>query len=113
MFFAFFQGTDFTVVNSVCTVYTYIVHVIKNIKNGFHDTIYTFKNYFTTVFSVFSNNKLNPNGSLFRAPHLCDCGNFFFGFTTNVLCCLSLTTYNLSSCEMFCENYCYYGVIDP
>ena len=45
------------------------VHVLKNIKNGSHDTIYTFKNYFTTVFSVFSfqfsvfsNNKLNPNG---------------------------------------------------
>ena len=64
-------------------------------------------------FSVFSNNKLNPNGSLFREPQLCDCGKFFFGFTTIVLCCLSLTTYNLSSCEMFCENYCYYGVIDP
>ena len=28
------------------------------------DTIYTIKNYFTTVFSVFnfSNNKFNPNG---------------------------------------------------
>ena len=35
-------------------------------KNGLHSTIYTFKNYFTTVFSVsvfnFSKNKLNPNG---------------------------------------------------
>ena len=35
------------------------------IKNGSHSTIYTFKNYFTTVFSVlvfkFSKNKLNPN----------------------------------------------------
>ena len=37
------------------------VHVLKNIKNWSHDTIYTFKNYFATVFSVFSNNKLNPN----------------------------------------------------
>ena len=27
---------------------------LKNIKNGSHDTIYTFKNYFATVFSVFS-----------------------------------------------------------
>ena len=27
------------------------------IKNGFHDTIHTFKNYFTTVFSVFSNKR--------------------------------------------------------
>ena len=46
----------------------YTVHVLKNIKNGSHDTIYTFKYYFATVFSVFSfqfsvfgNNKFNPN----------------------------------------------------
>ena len=46
----------------------YTVHVLKNIKNGSHDTIYTFKNYFAAVFSVFSfqfsvfsNNKFNPN----------------------------------------------------
>ena len=26
----------------------------KNIKNGFHDTIHIFKNYFVTVFSVFN-----------------------------------------------------------
>ena len=38
------------------------VHVLKNVKNGSHDTIYTIKNYFATVISVFSNNKLNPNG---------------------------------------------------
>ena len=35
------------------------------IKNGFHNTIYTFKNYFATVFSVsifsFNKNNLNPN----------------------------------------------------
>ena len=44
------------------------VHVLKNIKNGSHNTIYTFKYYFATVFSVFSfqfsvfsNNKFNPN----------------------------------------------------
>ena len=36
----------------------------KNIKNGFHSTIYTFKNYFVSVFSVFSKNKLYPNISL-------------------------------------------------
>ena len=30
----------------------YTVHVLKNIKNGSHGTIYTFKNYFATVFSV-------------------------------------------------------------
>ena len=43
---------------------TVAVHILKNIKNGSHDTIYTFKNYFVTVVSVFSfsNNKFNPNG---------------------------------------------------
>ena len=39
------------------------VYTLKNIKNGYHSTIHTFKNYFTTVFSVFSfsNNKFNLN----------------------------------------------------
>ena len=41
------------------------------IKNGSHSTIYTFKNYFVTVFSVFSfqfqQNKLYPNKSLLSA----------------------------------------------
>ena len=67
-----------TVYHCSCTVQhcSCTVHVLKNIKNGFHDTIYTFKNYFATVFSVFSfqfsvfsNNKLNPNG-----PYECNCG---------------------------------------
>ena len=55
LFFFFFARicwlweTIFTVMNSV-----YTVHVLKNIKNGSHDTIYTFKNYFATVFSIFS-----------------------------------------------------------
>ena len=46
----------------------------KNIKNGSHGTIHTFKNYFATVFSVFSfsKNKLYSNGPLvlkeIRAP---------------------------------------------
>ena len=43
------------------------------IKNGSHDTIHTFKNYFTTMFSVlifnFSKNKINPNGSNKKHPH--------------------------------------------
>ena len=49
--------------NSVYTVHNcaYTVHVLKNIKNRSHDTIYTFKYYFATVFSIFSNNKFNPN----------------------------------------------------
>ena len=29
------------------------------IKNGFHGTIYTFKNYFTTVFSIFNFSKIS------------------------------------------------------
>ena len=37
-------------------------HVFKNIKNGSHDTIHTFKNYFTIVIFNFNKNKFNPNG---------------------------------------------------
>ena len=39
-----------------CIVYhcSRIVHALKNIKNGSHGTIHTFKNYFATVLSVFS-----------------------------------------------------------
>ena len=41
---------------------------ISNFKSESHSIIHTFKNYFTTVFSVsvfnFSKNKLNPNGLL-------------------------------------------------
>ena len=66
---------------------------IKNIKNGSHDTIYTIKNYFATVFSVFSfqfsvfsNNKLNPNGPLvfITIPILINLvnSNFEFGLLT-------------------------------
>ena len=46
------------------------------IKNESHDTIHTFKNYFVTVFSVFSFsiNKFNPNG-----PYIShSCLVFFF-----------------------------------
>ena len=40
--------------------------LLKKIKNGFHSTIHTFKNYFATVFSVFSfsKNKFNLNEPL-------------------------------------------------
>ena len=31
-----------------------VLYSEKNIKNGSHDTIHTFKNYFVIVFSVFS-----------------------------------------------------------
>ena len=51
------------------------------IKNGSHDTIHTFKNYFATVFSVsifsFSKKKLNPNESIvdFLLDYLCPWSN--------------------------------------
>ena len=47
--FFFFQGTT----NTVAALFI-IVHALKNIKNGSHGTIHTFKNYFATVLSVFS-----------------------------------------------------------
>ena len=64
-FFFFFQrmNSKFTVQrqkllfmhcsNTVHILYQYCSR-IKNIKNGSHGTFYTFKNYFATVFSVFS-----------------------------------------------------------
>ena len=49
------------------------------IKNGSHDTIYTFKNYFATVFSVFSflKNKRYPNKPLLSPQQ----------FSTHIKCC--------------------------
>ena len=44
------MGSLFSTVHALFST----VHVLKNIKNESHDTIYTFKNYFATVFSVFS-----------------------------------------------------------
>ena len=53
----------------ICILFTVPQITLFNnffIKNGSHNTIYTFKNYFATMFSVsifsFSKNKLNPNG---------------------------------------------------
>ena len=45
------------------------IHALKNIKNESHDTIHTFKNYFSTILSIFnfSNNKFNLNGLLISA----------------------------------------------
>ena len=60
------MNSNLTWVYCSCTVYhcSRTVHTLKNIKNGSHDTIHVFKNYFATVPSVFSfsNNKPNPNG---------------------------------------------------
>ena len=60
LFFIFFLSTwtikshEFTVQRqkSLFMHYSSTVHVFENIKNRSHDTIHTFKNYFTTVFSV-------------------------------------------------------------
>ena len=44
--------------NTVAALFMYCsstIHIFKNIKNGSHDTIYTFKNYFTCFqFSIFN-----------------------------------------------------------
>ena len=51
------------------------------IKNESRGTIYTFKNYFTTVFSIsifsFSNNKLNPNRPYISKTHFLFVGQGF------------------------------------
>ena len=46
---------------------TYTVHTFKIIKNGSHNIIHTFKNYFDIVFSVFSfsRNKFKINETLY------------------------------------------------
>ena len=71
-FFFFFSAALFDQVNCeqcICALFTNPqILFFSNffIKNGSHDTIHTFKNYFVTVISVsvfsFSKNKLNPNG---------------------------------------------------
>ena len=59
-FFFFFAWTvisyGFTEQETKITIHILfiIVHALKNIKNGSYGIIYTFKNYFTTVFLVFS-----------------------------------------------------------
>ena len=53
-------------VHALFMYWTYTIHVFKNIKKWSHGTIHIFKNYFATVFSVFSfsKNNFNPNGPL-------------------------------------------------
>ena len=55
-FFLFLMNTDYTVQETLCTVHGTHNHFVqeKKIKNGSYGTIHTFKNYFATVFSVFS-----------------------------------------------------------
>ena len=63
----FFQAVtfDYSLVNNVPVHYSQVPQTSLFshffIKNGFHDTIRTFKNYFAIVFLVFSKNKLYPN----------------------------------------------------
>ena len=69
--FFFFQSAIVDFVNCeqcICVLFTVPqITLFSNffIKNGSHNTIYPFKNYFVTVFSVsvfsFSKNKFNPN----------------------------------------------------
>ena len=73
-FFHFFLcvNSNFIWIYCLHTVhhYSYTVHVLKNIKNGSHDTIYTFKNYFATIFSVLttiSSIQTHPQCSLILA----------------------------------------------
>ena len=47
------QGTKIIIHALFITIHS-IVHALENIKNESYGTIYTFKNYFATVLSVFS-----------------------------------------------------------
>ena len=47
------KSTVHTLLSTVHTLFS-TVHGLKNIKNRSHSTIHTFKNYFSTIFSVFS-----------------------------------------------------------
>ena len=64
-FFFFFFSPQLLTICVLSTVPQITLFSNFFIKNGSHNTIYTFKNYFATVFSVsifsFSKNKLNPN----------------------------------------------------
>ena len=63
--FFFFWCTRFSFLETKCTVYVLFMHCLRIVhgthnyyiqgkKNGSHRTIHTFKNYFATVFLVFS-----------------------------------------------------------
>ena len=55
-FFFFRMNSNLTWIYGLCTIHhcLYTVHSLKNIKNGSHETIHVFKNYFATALSVFS-----------------------------------------------------------
>ena len=113
-FFTCFRETIFTVaalfMGPTATLFR------KNIKNGSHGTIHTFKNYFTTVFSVFSfsKNKLYLNGPfvpLFQmkwesTQELCTIiESDINGFTriTTLMARVAVLIYQKASCFSVCE----------
>ena len=59
------KSHDFTVQGTKNIVHTLFIYCSCTVHRS-HNTIHTFKNYFVTVFSVFSfsNNKFNPNRPL-------------------------------------------------
>ena len=80
-------GRQFLLLWTVYTLFThcaYTVHTLKNIKNESHDTIYTFKYYFVTVFSIFSNNKFNPNTPNKSKNPFSTYLNIYFQFLNNI-----------------------------
>ena len=120
LFFFFFQPVIVDFVNCeqcICVLFTVLqITLFSNffIKNGSHNTIYTFKNYFATVFSVsvfsFSKNKLNPNtpiDSLYPFDHLYVSRVKFYNF----LYPLSIMTKKGRKCGFFLRFYMLGGEI--
>ena len=64
-FFFFLIFFFFFIAKDICSIYVSQTSFFSNffIKNMSHDTIYTFKNYFATIFLVF-NFQLYPNGPI-------------------------------------------------
>ena len=59
LFFFFFIHAfqrHYALFGGSCVLFTVPISTLlkKKLKNGSYDTIYTFKNYFITIFSVFS-----------------------------------------------------------
>ena len=117
-FFFFFRvwtvtSHGFTVHHCLCTIHycSCTVYVLKNIKNGSHDTIHAFKNYFATVLSVFSfsNNKLNLNGPIVNCNRLFIIFSFwerlFITFYIGLLFFFTITIGYNHSCQNCDPNY--------
>ena len=93
LLFLFFQvvNVDFLCEQYICALFTVPQTSFFNnffMKNGFHDTINIFKNYFVTMFSVFSFSKISsiqtdPN-SLTNKKHVL-MNNYFCIFVFHLL----------------------------